>query len=331
MKLSIIIKALNEETNIARAIESSLRAVEEVGGGEVILADSLSADGTIDIARGYPIRIVQLTHQEDRCCGIGAQLGFELAQGDYVYILDGDMDLEPGFMAAAMACLEADPTLAGVGGQMRDMVLANEEFRKRAARSESHRQPGIVDRLHGGGLFRHVALTQVGYFTNQNLHAFEELELAARLHAAGWRLARLGLPAMRHYGHASTTYVLLWRRWHSKYLCGYGEILRQCWGKSHFGFVLRRLDDLRLFAAMALWWCALAGVWVLPLPAFQQALLFLALLVFPFAVMVVRKGSLNAGVYSVVAWNFGILGLLRGLLLAPKGAPEAKLRSRVLQ
>ena len=44
--VSVIIKALNEEKHIARAIESALRAVSTVGG-EVILADSASTDRTV--------------------------------------------------------------------------------------------------------------------------------------------------------------------------------------------------------------------------------------------------------------------------------------------
>ena len=59
IKVSIIIKALNEEERIGAAIESSLKALEKVPG-EVILADSISTDKTVDIARQYPIKIVQL-------------------------------------------------------------------------------------------------------------------------------------------------------------------------------------------------------------------------------------------------------------------------------
>ena len=46
-RVSIIIKALNEEKLIAETIESALRAVSRVGG-EVILADSCSTDRTVE-------------------------------------------------------------------------------------------------------------------------------------------------------------------------------------------------------------------------------------------------------------------------------------------
>ena len=72
---SIIIKALNEEKGIAATLQSALRTLKAVGG-EVILADSCSSDRTVEIARGFPVRIVQLTHPQERCCGVGPQLGY---------------------------------------------------------------------------------------------------------------------------------------------------------------------------------------------------------------------------------------------------------------
>ena len=45
-RVSIVIKALNEEKRIAAAIETSLHALRHIGG-EVILADSCSSDRTI--------------------------------------------------------------------------------------------------------------------------------------------------------------------------------------------------------------------------------------------------------------------------------------------
>jgi glycosyltransferase involved in cell wall biosynthesis len=68
--VSVIIKALNEERNIARAIESALAALNKVDG-EIILADGGSSDRTVEIASRYPITIVQLTNASDRSCGSG--------------------------------------------------------------------------------------------------------------------------------------------------------------------------------------------------------------------------------------------------------------------
>src|ERR1044072_9571827 len=101
LTVSIIIKALNEERHIGAAIESALAALRGIRG-EVILADSASTDRTIEIARRYPIKIVQMTRVEDRSCGAGAQLGYQYSRGRYVWLVDGDMALKPGFLAAAI-------------------------------------------------------------------------------------------------------------------------------------------------------------------------------------------------------------------------------------
>jgi glycosyltransferase involved in cell wall biosynthesis len=114
-RVSILIKALNEENNIAGAIESAVAALDGMSG-EVILADSLSTDLTIEIAKKYPVRIVTLARAKDRSCGIGAQLGYQYSSGDYICLMDGDQRLYRGFIAAAVECLEADHTLAGAVG-----------------------------------------------------------------------------------------------------------------------------------------------------------------------------------------------------------------------
>src|SRR4249920_3766601 len=90
--VSIIIKALNEERHIASAIESALAALHGIDG-EVILADGGSSDRTIEIARRYPITIVQLTDAADLSRGSGAQLGFQYSSGRYLLLMDGDMQL----------------------------------------------------------------------------------------------------------------------------------------------------------------------------------------------------------------------------------------------
>src|SRR5580704_3150841 len=133
--VSIIIKALNEETYIASAIESALASLGEIDG-EVILADGGSSDLTIEIARRYPITIVQLNSVDDRSCGSGAQLGFQYSSGRYLCLIDGDMRLHDGFLTAAIRFLDDNPTVAGVGGNIIECEIANLEFEQRNRRHD---------------------------------------------------------------------------------------------------------------------------------------------------------------------------------------------------
>lgn len=333
MRISVIIKTLNERRNIARAIESALAAVAEAGGGEVIVADSLSTDDTVAESTVYPVRVVQLLDPADRCCGVGAQLGFGIAQGEYVYILDGDMTFEPGFLPAAVDELDADARLAGVGGLVREMNLENEEFVNRAKRGLGHMAPGIVDRLDMGGLYRRSALMQIGYFTNQNLHAYEEFELAARLATAGWKLKRLDRTGIRHFGHTETSFKLLHKRWRSRYAWGCGELLRESLGRPHFRFVLTRLHVYRVYGATLVWLAAVLALVLLAVALGNWAVALGACVLFamPVGMMSWRRKSVVRGVYAVTAWVVFATGLLAGLLFGRRRDPRTPVAHKVLQ
>lgn len=323
MKLSVVIKALNEERNITRAIESTLEAVRRAGGGELILADSLSTDRTVELANRYPIRIVQLDDPADRSCGAGAELGYRIAQGEYIYILDADMEFEPGFLAEAVGVLDSDARIAGVGGLIQEMHVVNAEFRRRAADDASHLDVGQVDRLNGGGLFRRAAIDKLGYLTNHNLHGFEEYELALRLRADGWRLIRLGRVAVKHYGHTDSTFRLLWRRWKQRYAWGAGELLRQCLGKPYFHEALKGVKQYRLSLIVLFWWIIVTATFAGGF--FWPAIWWLCAVAFatPLLLGTLRKRSVMDGLYMVVSQNLYSAGVIAGFVAGARRDPSA--------
>src|SRR5207249_4615970 len=104
-------------------------------------------------------------------------------------VMDGDQRLYRGFLAAAIQRVEADQTLAGVGGVIVEREEDNLEYIKRATRDDPDRRPGYVTRLDCGGVYRRTAIESIGYFTDRNLHSGEEFDLGARLSAQGWKLA----------------------------------------------------------------------------------------------------------------------------------------------
>lgn len=328
-RVSVVIKALNEEENICAAIESCLSAVAEVGG-EVILADSQSTDRTVELASRYPIRIVQLANPDERCCGVGPQLGYQHSFGEYVYIIDGDMRMLNGFLPQALMFLAQHPEVAGVGGRLVELNNESMEYRERASRAASHLAPGEVDRLDGGGLYRRLAIEETGYLSDRNLHSYEEFDLAVRLRSLGWKLWRLPVKAVTHYGHEAPPYQLLLRRWRSRYACGLGELMRAAAGGRQMRLVLRGARELRLYIAVLLWWAALIGVLAWPSPPAVRTSAFIALAAAPVLVMLWRKRSLRRAAYSVVSWCFNAAGLVRGLLHRRRPA-NGHIASRVIQ
>ncbi len=317
-KVSIVIKALNEERHIAAAIDSAMAALEEMPAdtiGEVILADSASTDRTVEIAAKYPIKIVTLRHAAERSCGTGVQLAYQYSTGDFVCLIDGDMALHKGFLPAAVDFLAANPKVAGVGGVIVERETENVEYVKRARDQGSDLLPGEVTRLDCGGVYRRAAIQGVHYLGDRNLHGSEELELGARLRAQGWKLARIPVESIDHHGHSGNGYALLRRRWTSRFAFSTGEILHGTFGTPAFPLVLRKLRwELFLYAAVHAWWLCLIAAPFLAGSAVTAVAAVTALALFPFATMTLRSRSLSIGIYSVAAWNVYAAGLWPGLL-----------------
>ena len=328
-RVSVIIKALNEESGIAATIESALRAVSKVGG-EVVLADSYSTDRTVELAMRYPVRIVQLANASERCCGVGPQLGYQHSNGDFIYILDGDMQMLEGFLEEALDILAQRPDVAGVGGRVVELNTESLEYVAREKRVAAHRHAGSVDRLDGGGLYRRSAIEAAGYFSDRNLHSYEEYDLGVRLRSLGWKLWRVPDGAVNHFGHDAPPYHLLMRRWRTGYVCGLGELIRAAAGQPRLPMVLAGLTELRLYLAVLFCWAVLLSVPFWPLAATTRVIIFSLILVLPVAVMTWRKRSFNEAIYAVVSWCFHAAGLVRGLLQRPR-SPSDVISSKVLR
>jgi glycosyltransferase involved in cell wall biosynthesis len=326
--VSIVIKAYNEQRHIGAAIESALAALRGIDG-EVILADGASTDRTIEIAQAYPIKIVRLDNPADRSCGAGGQLGYQYSRGRFVCLMDGDMRLHPDFLVAALRFLEAHPEVAGVGGGVVDRQALNLEYMQRSQRHDPDRQAGEVTRLNASGIYRRAAIESIGYATDRNLHGGEELDLAARLQARGWRLARIDCPAIDHYVHTGSAFRLLMRRIRSRNSFGPGEMARAALGQAQLGFILRHDRTIVLSVLVALWWFTIAAVLLL---VRGSAALFAAatIAIMPFAVMSLRYRSLPGGIYAVAVWNVFTLCFMPGFL-RPRAAPAEWMASSVIQ
>ncbi len=84
---------------IVAAVESAPTAVRMVGG---VRCSPIPAPATAPWHWRLPIPsgIVQLARADERCCGVGLQLAHQHSVGEFVYILDGDMEMLPGLPEA---------------------------------------------------------------------------------------------------------------------------------------------------------------------------------------------------------------------------------------
>ena len=323
--VSVIIKALNEEAKVADAIESAFKGVEGLAA-EIILADSLSTDRTVEIAKKYPVKIAQLKCPDHRCCGVGPQLGYQHSRGEYVYILDGDMLLEPEFIPRAVKLMRQRLDVAGVAGIVRELGGRSYDFERRKLRDARWTKAGEQEWLDMGGLYRRTAVDSVGYLSNLNLHAFEEQELGHRLISAGWKLLRMNEPSVTHCGHTIDTLELIRNRWTSKYIDGHGELLRAALGKPYFWAVAKSQKSVLI---MTVFFVGLfIGIALAPWYGWPLAVVLVGLgLVF--LIMYATKKDLKMAALGLSLWPIRVAGFVRGVF-RPQRNPCDRVPSMLL-
>jgi GT2 family glycosyltransferase len=311
MKLSILIKTYNEEEKIQKCLDAVFLAIGNVFGSvEVIVADSLSTDATVDLASAYPVKIVQLCMPVDRGCGTGAQLGFQHSKGEFIYLLDGDMELQHDFLIQALELIEKDVSIGGVAGLLQDSQMSN-WFDRRRDKSKPSAIAGELDWLAGGGLYRRAALLDSGgYAGNRNMKAYEEAELGLRLRSRGWRMLRLPIVGVIHTGHTESTLSNILRQWRSGRVNSGGVLLKSALGKPWFLRVLRMFIHPLLVIG---YWTVLFILLMLGHVA-MLVVVSAGLGMLSFAALVVKKSSVVDACFSVLLWHLSAIGLFKGAM-----------------
>jgi glycosyltransferase involved in cell wall biosynthesis len=89
LRVSVVIPCLNEAENIEACVSRAQRVLEQSGvGGEVIVVDNGSEDGSGELARAAGATVVD---EPRRGYGSAYLAGFAAASGDYVVMIDADL------------------------------------------------------------------------------------------------------------------------------------------------------------------------------------------------------------------------------------------------
>jgi N-acetylglucosaminyl-diphospho-decaprenol L-rhamnosyltransferase len=111
-RVSIVIVSWNALGHLRCCLDSIFKS--SASGYEIIVIDNASADGTPEVLRDtYPMARV---HRNTKNIGHtkGTNLGFSLAQSDYVLVLDSDVELAPDCLEILLSFLKARPDVAMV-------------------------------------------------------------------------------------------------------------------------------------------------------------------------------------------------------------------------
>jgi len=311
VRLAAVVVARDEAPRIEGTLAALDPALAPWPGAGRLVVDCGSGDPTAELAaaRGWPVARL------DPAGAVTAAAGRELARGrldaDFLLYVDGDVRVDAGFPAAAVALLQGDRGLFGVGGELR----FDEGRGEPPAPPPSGPRP--VPLLPALAVYRAAALEAVGGFVPW-LESEEDADLGLRLRRAGGRLVRIG-PGGVHRSGPRGGLDETFRRYRAGLYFGQGRVVRLRWGGPLAAATLAR--QWLYLAVILLWLGAAAGVWVWPPAAALPLLLVLA-----GAAVAARKGSARAAAVSLVTWHVMAWGLLVGLARKPR-AREARLKA----
>jgi len=231
--------------------------------GQLIYVDSGSTDDSVEAARQWGADVVILDMARPFTAARARAEGFDRLQAfaptlDYVMFVDGDCEIEQGWLDRAVAFLDKEPRYAVVCGRRRERHPDTSSYNRLIDR-EWATPVGPADACGGDAVFRCRAYVAAGGF-DPAMIAGEEPELCARLRGQGWAIMRLDAPMTIHDA-AMERFSQWWRR-----------AIRSGMGYAQAWWRTRRSTAGSLYSrelARAIGWAAL-----LPLAALALAVLW---------------------------------------------------------
>jgi N-acetylglucosaminyl-diphospho-decaprenol L-rhamnosyltransferase len=184
-----------------------------------IVVDDGSSDGTpAQVRRDWPdVTVVELGANQGYTRAVNR--GVRAGDGEYVVLLNNDVQLRPDCLERMVAPLEGDPTVGSVAATMlapdeqtidsvgvtADVTLAGfARLQGRPIADATLQTPTLTGPEGAAGAYRRIAWEQAGGLDETIVAYMEILDLALRLRTAGWNTA--SAPDARGVHLGSSTY-----------------------------------------------------------------------------------------------------------------------------
>ncbi|TWT44062.1 Alpha-D-kanosaminyltransferase [Phycisphaerae bacterium RAS1] len=199
----------NEGERLLRCIRALQTRV-----GLIVFADSGSTDGSADAAAALGAVVVRLDPRQPQSAARARNAGFDRLRElrpdlTLVHFVDGDTEIAPQWLDAALSEFDHDPTLVILCGRLREKDRQHSIYR-RLCDMEWDGPIGDIESCGGNMLVRAVAFEAAGRF-DISLIAGEEAQFCARVRASGGRIRRIAAD-MGVHDSGMTRFGEWWRR-----------------------------------------------------------------------------------------------------------------------
>ena len=156
--IDAVVIGRNEGTRLIACLTSLRGQVRRL-----IYVDSGSTDGSVEAARDLGAEVVSLDMSQKFTAARARNAGLAHLDGDstYVQLVDGDCEVVPGWIDAAVTKLESDPKLAVVCGRRRERHPEASVY-NRLCDHEWDTPVGPAKACGGDAMMRLSALREVG-------------------------------------------------------------------------------------------------------------------------------------------------------------------------
>jgi GT2 family glycosyltransferase len=208
-QIGVVAIGRNEGERLRRCLDSVADR-----GLVLVYVDSGSEDGSVEMARGMGVEVVDLDLTRPFSAARARNEGLErllaiAPEVQYVQFVDGDCEIIDGWIDRARRELDERPEAAAVCGRLRERHPERTVY-NRLADLEWDTPTGESRACGGIAVMRVAALRQVGGF-DPDLIAGEEPELCVRLRRNGWRIFRIDAEMALH-DMAMTRFRQWWKR-----------------------------------------------------------------------------------------------------------------------
>jgi len=242
-QFGVVAIARNEGERFRRCLE----ALRERGeGATVVYVDSGSTDGSVELARGLGVEVVELDLSIPFTAARARNAGFERLIAidpriEFVQFLDGDCEIADGWLGHALKTMVERPVAAVVFGKTRERFPERSLYNRLAdidwnMASEMSGPDGEASWCGGNSVFRVDAFREAGGF-DPSVPAGEEPEICQRLRSSGWKVFAINADMAWH-----DSAMFHFRQWAKRqFRTGYGGLDFS----TRFGKIQGREDPFR--------------------------------------------------------------------------------------
>ncbi len=205
--LSVVVIGRNEGDRLSKCLESVKQMNFPQEKTELIYVDSSSVDDSVQRAESLGAKVIQVDSSH-HTAALARNLGWKVAEGEFVLFLDGDTLLDRDFVAASLPKF-SHPDLGIIFGNRKEMCPKKSVYNRVLDLDWSMRM-GYTDMCGGDAIIRRTVLEQVNGY-NSSLIAGEEPEMCNRMQEKGVLILHLNTTMTLHDLNM-TSFSAYWRR-----------------------------------------------------------------------------------------------------------------------